>query len=290
MFDSNSNNPQTVILEIRTTRLYIVLVTMGTLILMFLGVFTAQTSIYTVYKPSRELFEVLLAKYPDTMQCPCTSIKVSYNKFSSVNVTYHEICSSDLISNAFINQLYAVNATPIHTTDFVAIGSKYFHTISLVYERVMDAVNYYFVFFLSSEFESDLLLDSTHFQEVVEAKLENIRATILLYVNRGHQETLELSASNHLLSIPYNSFKLPFNSDGSISIEPSGFQNCSCLTQPNSCSMEAGFYSYDTFNDSFMLLTKVMGIRVGCMSFQSAFLSSLACWYSIDCYQMVRDP
>jgi hypothetical protein len=105
---------------------------------------------------------------------------------------------------------------------------------------------------------------------------------------RSLTELLELTTSSQILSASASSFDLRVTSNGSIRIDPAGFSNCSCLLEATTCSAEAGFYSYDSSNNSFTLLLTVMGIQVTCMPLRSFLQSSLDCWYSSDCYEQVK--
>jgi hypothetical protein len=99
---------------------------------------------------------------------------------------------------------------------------------------------------------------------------------------------LGMTTSYQVLSAAYTSFDLQVTSDGSIRIDPTGFPNCSCLLEPQTCSIEAAFYSYDSSNNSYTRLSTVNGVRVGCLPLLGFIQSTFECWYSKECYEEVR--
>ena len=119
---------------------------------------------------------------------------------------------------------------------------------------------------------------------IIEAFSDNVQTKLL----RSLTELLELTESGQLLSVSRHSFDLKASSDGNVRIDSAGFDNCSCLLQPKTCSTQAAFYTYQASNKTFTPLLFVTGIRVGCFPLQSILLSTLECWYSTDCYEMVR--
>ncbi|UJR17791.1 hypothetical protein I4U23_004690 [Adineta vaga] len=53
-----------------------------------------QTIIITLEHPTKEQFEHL----PSNTKCYCSQISIPYRKFTSLDVTFHQIYSSDLIN------------------------------------------------------------------------------------------------------------------------------------------------------------------------------------------------
>jgi hypothetical protein len=79
------------------------------------------------------------------------------------------------------------------------------------------------------------------------------------------------------------------SSDTQVRIEHLNFfSDCSCLSNPTSCSDDAAFYSYIPMNNSSYPIFTIANIRIACRPLKSLLQSNLACWYSTDCYQMVR--
>jgi hypothetical protein len=65
-----------------------------------------------ISKPSLSLYNDLLMKYPTILQCPCSQVSVQYGTFINISsVTYHQVCSSDFVTDAWIRALYGNGST-----------------------------------------------------------------------------------------------------------------------------------------------------------------------------------
>ena len=76
---------------IRSTRLYVVLLIIGMVVLALVNGLSETTVSRTVLKPSLDTFERLHTMYPKTLSCPCQTFSVSYGSFISMAVTYHQV-------------------------------------------------------------------------------------------------------------------------------------------------------------------------------------------------------
>jgi hypothetical protein len=84
---------------IYSTRLYIILLTIGILILVFYESISIRIENITVSKPTLNEYEQLYAQYSSTLVCPCTNLSVSYSSIMSIQPRYHQVCSSDFVKN-----------------------------------------------------------------------------------------------------------------------------------------------------------------------------------------------
>ena len=130
LFDSQSNDILKIRHEQYTTRLFIILLFLIFFILFFYTTFSKQKYIFTINRPTQATCENLHMKYGDTIECPCSNTAISYEKFISIDTTYHQICSTGFTSQTFIDQLYGFNRTKVHRADFMALSSVYFTWIA----------------------------------------------------------------------------------------------------------------------------------------------------------------
>ena len=73
------------------TRLYIVLLTVGLIILIFYAVIQPQILKKTFERPSLDLYERLLRDHNETLQCPCSSISLLYGQFITIEPVFHQV-------------------------------------------------------------------------------------------------------------------------------------------------------------------------------------------------------
>lgn len=66
---------------------------------------TTQTVTVVVSNPSLNRYKELQMSNPSTLKCPCSNSTMSYGTFVSLSVIFHQVCSSDLISEEWISTL-----------------------------------------------------------------------------------------------------------------------------------------------------------------------------------------
>ena len=288
LFRSHSNDPLQAQRETQATRLYFTLVTVAFITLALFYTLVENTNQYSVSHPSYERFITLKQKYGATLRCDCYRSDFIFNDFASIEVTYHPICSSEFVSQTFIDQLFRINSTPTYQRDFVTMSGMYFKSIAMYCQWIGYVVEYKRMDALEGGFDYNYLIDSAEFNQTVERITNTFQISAIKYVNGDLAELLEFLINTHSLSTSQNSFIMPITSNGSVLIHPVDLNNCSCLLYPKICSTEAGFYRYEPRNYTFIRVSNLLGIRAGCSPFYSMFHSSLACWYSRECYDQVN--
>jgi hypothetical protein len=71
----------------------------------------------TVKQPTQNVYESLQKKYPDTLQCPCRKISIPYEDFVDIEPRFHQVCSSDFITQIWIDFAFNINSTLIWPID-----------------------------------------------------------------------------------------------------------------------------------------------------------------------------
>ena len=275
--------------ERKMTRLYVFLLTFTfTNLAFYNGMYTA-TITYTVKYPSQSEYLLLQAKYPDTLECPCKQPDITYSRLVDINIAYHQICTSGFVFPSFISQLYTYNLTDTHPHDFMAISAVHFTHIALFCQASQVYIEDSYKTFPNRKFVASRLLVPDMFETQFNSDLRKTNLEFLSYVEGGILAVLEILISSYGISSAYTSFNVRVVADGSIQIEPTGFVNCSCITDVRTCSIDAAFYAYNPSNGSLDLLFSLTGLRLGCSPLQSTLQSSLACWYSSDCYEKASE-
>lgn len=287
-FNSKSSDPSVKRREQHTTRVYILLLIVASIVLFCYSVFNQKTVIYTVDQPTEATYINLLAKYGDKVQCPCSRLALPYEAFITIEASYHQICSSEFISDSFIAQMFALRDTNTYRGDFMQISGSYFAGLNILCKVSQEVFTISLINFQATLFVNAKLLGPAAFKDQTAGLMQwFIDLTAGVFASTI-QELIEFSTGNQILSVSSISYNLRIVSNGSVRIEPASLSGCSCLLHPLVCSEEAGFYSYDSSIDSFTLVSTLMGIRTTCFAFLSLMVSNLGCWYSSDCYANVR--
>lgn len=91
LFYSGSNVEEVIQREKWSTRIYIALFIKTIFILFLLICFGNEAKMVTVKNPSYAMFNALQQQYPDTLQCPCSTISLPYSKFIQIKPKYHQV-------------------------------------------------------------------------------------------------------------------------------------------------------------------------------------------------------
>lgn len=133
LFETSSSTVHTRRREILSTRIYLILLITSTIILVFYTGLIERTKSGTILSPSQSIYEYLQRTYSNTLQCPCSNISVSYSNFTiHLNVTFHPVCSSDLVAEQWFTSLYLYGAGLawwIRLQDFRKWGTSYFQSL-----------------------------------------------------------------------------------------------------------------------------------------------------------------
>ena len=289
LFNSESNDISVTLRERIMTRLYVILLTLSFIVLaLYIGLSETRNE-YTVRNPSESDYEFLLNKYEDTLDCPCARTVMHYSNFTTLNVTYHQICQSGFISPIFIGQLFAYDYSAMYERDFITMSALYFIHLAQTCGLIIATFSATFHNTLNREFVALRLLAPDEFVRKIQSDFKIYKDTAIAYSDRGLVELVETTTFSYVLTATQNAFNLRITQNGTIEIESEPFSNCSCMKNPFTCSMDAGFYDYNPITGSAVLLYKVMGVRLGCAPFRSSLQSTFDCWYSAECYGQVKD-
>lgn len=72
------------------------------IILLLYTSLSTHTTIINVFDPSSKTFIDLANAHGSSLRCPCTSLSILYESFLSVTPGFHQVCSSDLISERWL--------------------------------------------------------------------------------------------------------------------------------------------------------------------------------------------
>lgn len=275
--------------EQQTTRVFLILLILSSAILILYVGLSKRVNVYTVNKPSLEMFEQLQEKYPHTLQCPCTTVSMPYSTVMNIDLKLHQMCSSEFISPAFIGQFFYFDQTKYYKNDFTRMSGIHFSNIAYLCIIFQILTQGSFDDYLQEQYVSASLNTREAFKIQIMSQAEEQEVKIREYNRRIIQQSIDLLKMLYPISATQNSFDLRVSPNGDVYIEPGGFPNCSCIVDLETCSTEAGFYSYDPLNDSAILLFSVIGTRLGCLPYYSVLMSNFACWYDLDCYEQVRE-
>ncbi|CAF1639207.1 unnamed protein product [Adineta ricciae] len=111
LFPSSTRQELSDIKEQRwTTRIYILCLIIGSMILTIYTLLIVQSKTIQINNPTYETVLYLKSQneFNSSLQCPCTKINIPYEEFIDLQPFYHQICSSELMSISFRDNLRAL--------------------------------------------------------------------------------------------------------------------------------------------------------------------------------------
>ncbi|CAF4646816.1 unnamed protein product, partial [Rotaria sp. Silwood2] len=113
------------------TRIYILSLVVLLLLTATFAAFVVRTIENIVSSPSLYEFEHLVQHYPNTLKCPCTKWSIAYEKFVTIDLQYHQVCSSKLIEQSWIESIYIEkNLTFASSDDIRLLLSSFWQMIA----------------------------------------------------------------------------------------------------------------------------------------------------------------
>jgi hypothetical protein len=273
--------------EIKTTRIYLVLLTLAVIILVIYTWIETETQIVKILNPSQQQFDELRSdpQYSATLDCPCQNIIVPYQAFISIKPHYHQLCSSDFVAtnSTWISLLYSPTAGIDYPyDDYRLFGAPQFQLLSslctLANETLTEAITQFFTNIITNE--------RVQSSESIGIQAESILSQFRLSTPRTFVRTLDfiryMAQGNGIVSSIFSNWhfvslhtRLQYDA---LWAEPYSYANGSC-----SCGTNAMCTSEASFNGSI-----VPGFRVGCYPLEALLQSTLECLYNVSCIDQLK--
>ncbi|CAF1496550.1 unnamed protein product [Adineta ricciae] len=313
LFDSQSSDPSIRHREILSTRLYIILLLTFFIIVTTYISITNRHETKTVSFPDYSLYKNLQKKHSDSLQCSCTEYVILYKYFVEINASFHQVCSSDFISQRWIDFIFQVDSTTIYPIDIRTSLSAMWQIIRNLCQRSAATMIDTLKQFNESALINPILLTEdfleTKIQSALHSLLEMISSDLvqsILVVNKmahanqlmtalstnsipitkEYQPTEQLADVFHLPTMSISTYVGVFEN---IFIQKDSTKSCSCKNNV-SCPLPGSIYFYNISQklgvyDLNQIQSKetLPGLIVDCLPIQTTFLSTLECFYNRTC-------
>ena len=304
LFKSGSTDRVVIHREILTTRLFLILFTIAFIVLFSYTLTSERTITETIEKPTLATFNRLEKKYLNSLSCPCARISIPYGLFVQTKPLFHQVCSSDFVSQAWIDFTFQVDIDLVWPMDIRTSLSAIWQTISTFCQSAENTVDD-----AMKEFAGDALISSTVFSETflkinTQTALESSRQKAIDRFTTDLNVIRTITHINGFMSGLLTNFVgltrflidlLPIF----VTLWKSRYQlpgsddACYCHYAPT-CQTPAGLYEYKNTNRFFVIDLNDMipiitfpGIMFDCLPSQMTFASSLECFYNVSCINML---
>ena len=277
------------------TRLYLLLMLFSMIIIAIYLLSSRQTQISTVSHPSQDNLKNLYNTYPSTIQCPCGDIAIPYKLFISLLPSFHPVCSSSFVSNAWLVSISSLNTVDsvFAIEDFRVSGQTFFNTVATLCLLAETTVADSWYTASQNSLITDLALPESEFLIRATSILELFKNKTLadfknaLALIEIHTSTMYATGYEDILLYTNESSKAKAPID--FGWMPSEVDTCTCGLD-HGCRYPMGFYNYtdNTAYNPYYVTVELPNIFVGCSVTLSTYQSTLECFFNQTCLEAIE--
>ncbi|CAF3996101.1 unnamed protein product, partial [Rotaria sordida] len=286
MFKANGSNQHQINYQRIATRLYLLVLLIPLIVISFYLLLNEDLQQKIISQPSEFQYKELEKIYSSNLYCPCSTVSMSYSTLIMIEPYFHQVCSSDLISDAWINYIKGDDVMNDYFSvfDYQNSGVFHFQLLSLLCQHAQQTVNISIKTFLQTQFLSSQVTSQNQFEAKINLSINDWKSqtidqfleTIKIFqaVSHGNQLVSELS---HYY-IPYID-----SNDTKVNPEVVEYLNCSCALS-SSCLISIGLYGSDVYYLELpQLFIKIPNFFLGCSQIEGLMKSTLECFYNLSC-------
>ncbi|CAF0898540.1 unnamed protein product [Rotaria sordida] len=280
--------------NIIATRTFLIIFILTLILLALFYGMRNQTRIVTLQHPAIDQFKSL----PMDAHCPCSRISLSYGEFVAFETRFHQVCSSDFVSDRWIKAINSgSNSTYFFTLDFRTDGSAIFQALASLCHLSKDNTIQSIASFTKESFISPQVLSESVFRLQVNVSIEQFQST----ASNGFENQLELvqkmiSGNTFISALPTNSYFKYFTINDQefglaeiyLIFRASDDALCYCTTDVD-CQTDSwitnlfGEPTVVTVSENAMILMEIPGFVHSCLPMNAILLSTLECFYNQTC-------
>ena len=251
-------------------RLHLVLTLMTIYVLYAFSAFRPQLTVVNVSKPTFSHYQNLLNQSFESLDCSCSQISIKYQLFLTMIPRFHEVCSSDFVSEAWIAFLYEETDSDSRfpPSDFRISASKQFQFLALLCQLSQTVVNNLLSQLLKSDLIDTQLLSLVAFEERVQTAISQFQLTMPQSFLNALSLIRESTAANMLMTRLSTTWEVKtpvFRNTARIAyVAPLFYDGCSCSLS-SKCAQPS------------------MGMLAGCYPIEALLQTTLQCLYRQSC-------
>jgi hypothetical protein len=264
-----SDDQQTIRLNILATRFYFLILIILMIVYSFYTLNRTVENTRTIKNPTIEQFDDLYKNYSNTLICQCNEISIKYRDIFSIKPIYHSICSSDFLTEEWINDLKNLSHQFKLLQSFCQIS----------HDTTELAINE----FLENIYISGIVLHKTIFEHQTKATIIDL---FISSTQQSFKRSLDLiritTFSNQILSSRFTNWKFRlfyhrYHQKWLTTNAPVTYRymntKCDCF-QSNQCKEQ---------------YRSIRNFYFGCLILESLFQSTLECFYDSQCIYPMRN-
>ena len=280
-----------------TTRVFIVSLLICLAVLSFYQWIAIQAKTVAVPSPTQTQYDQLYANHRATLRCPCSQPFIPYSTFIEIAARLHQVCSSELISSTWYTHLALINTTtPLSSSGFwPTFGSSYFQLLASFCSLVQTTINDSYRVFSVNVYTNDQVVPRNVLLAQVQEFSDLYIKSVEVETTRSFSFIRDTTQINQFITEKGDNFKMFVYFNGEVQMQggswgvpnPSNpnemIAGCLCI----SSGLHCGFYPFLLTNDNNPIF--VTSLIMQCFPSESVLLSTLECWYDLNCVALVRN-
>ncbi|CAF1406566.1 unnamed protein product [Adineta steineri] len=290
--------------QLWTTRIYITLLILALIILTLYGMLSFDIKLIQLNNPLFSTVQQLQSQSQtnliSSLQCPCTQLTVAYGQFIHLQPFYHQVCSSDFVSERWIDAFDDMRAllslrfaVAVNSSDF-SQAQTLFVLLGTLCDFSTETIANSIQTFEQTQLVGTQLLTAAEFTNQMSSAINTFeletKNTFLHFLqllrNITHvNQIVSAAGSNSYIEIGD-----PPKYTAPLSITTYNYENsseiCSCAYD-SSCKMNWGLFIGSVMNADIQVYS-IPEFYFACQSVESLLQSTLKCFYDDqDCLDII---
>ncbi|UJR38833.1 hypothetical protein I4U23_031498 [Adineta vaga] len=256
-------------------RLHFILVIISLFILYLFSAFKTEIMTVEVKKPLLSDYQDLIRRFPDSVQCSCSQISITYHTFLNITPRFHKVCSSVFVSKTWIEYLYNPGklSRRYDYTDFLYSATAQFQLLASLCQLSQQAVNESISQLIQSNFINSQLLSPILFNKRIQKVITQFQMAIPRLFLSILSLIRETTGANMIITTFSTSWVLDTSSTTSnnlrINTAPLIYNGCSCSV-------------------SAKCVQPSRNMLAGCYPLEALLQTTLKCLYNQECIDSSR--
>ena len=267
--------------QIISTRFFLLSLSVSFIVLVVYTSAVTITKSIAVPSPTLTQYSQLYTDHSQSLTCPCTTISQTYHSFIDLDFTLHQICSSALISDSWINELMDTwRMAFVGGLDFRFTATFQFQALQSLCGLMNATINNGLSRFFAAEYVTLHVSPESLFTSQADSIINGFIANTIKDFARSFRIIRDSIQANGLLATSQsNAFLYVSQLESPPSTIWRMFGECSCI-HSSQCHQQATIYN----GVSDQVRYRVPGFKMGCYTVESLLQSSLECLYSATCF------
>lgn len=253
------------------------------LIIIIYTAFSFEIADQIISTPSQAEYEKLLKSDFITIQCPCAQISVAYSQFTTIETTFHQVCSSDFVQDIWLDYLFGDSLWyRYHRSDLRVRGTAYFSLLSTLCALSQTTIDNAAQQFLTEEFVNVQMMPESAFISKMTGIAEQFQTTTSARFSHELQLLRNVTHASTFVSSYFSNWYWWVKPNRTAMTLPTNAvtmnDGCSCATRSD-CTESGGIYR--SFSD--IQYFEMPGWHIGCSPVETLLRSTLECFYNQTC-------